>query len=129
MGLVLMSVEYLLNSHIQLNLAIFYSFIGEFEQAKETINMTYLSAYASLYVFAIWDSYRRPVEINKVFQLAYKETTKIQPFHITAMEVNVLEKKEPWVAFAWSLIMPGLGQMYLHRLPTIFLVGGCSLLL
>jgi hypothetical protein len=92
-GFILMTVEYIINAHIHLNWAIYYSLIGEFELAKKIIDMTWFFAYVSIYVFSIWDSYRRTVDLNKEFQLAYKETTKIKPFQFTAMEINILVKK------------------------------------
>ncbi|MGG1397118.1 hypothetical protein ABE288_04720 [Bacillus salipaludis] len=114
-----MSIEYFLNAHIHLNLAIYYSMIGKFEQVKQSINITWFFAYIAIYVYAIWDSYRRTIDLNKTIQLAYKTTSRIQPFQFSTMEINTLEKKEPWVAFVWSFIMPGLGYFYLQRIPSI----------
>lgn len=36
------------------------------------------------------------------------------------VEINVLDKRSPWVAVIWSLIAPGLGHLYTHRIPTGF---------
>lgn len=119
LGFILMTLEYILNDHIQLNMAIYFSMIGEFEQEKQTINVTWFFAYIAIYVFAIWDSYRRTVDLNKAYQLAYKETKSLQAFQLNVLEVNPLEKKKPWVSFIWSFIMPGLGHLYLQRIPTI----------
>ena len=36
------------------------------------------------------------------------------------MEINALDKRSPWVAVSWTLVAPGLGHIYTHRIPTGF---------
>ncbi len=33
-----------------------------------------------------------------------------------AMEINYLDKRNPIMSIIWSLFMPGLGQLYIHRI-------------
>lgn len=56
--------EFIINVLSQLNLAIYHSFIGEFEQSFQVINMQWLLFYPSIYAFSIWDAYNRAKEIN-----------------------------------------------------------------
>ncbi|WP_274363422.1 hypothetical protein [Paenibacillus thermotolerans] len=115
-GFFLMSFEYVVNTFSNINTSIFYSMIGEFDKAKEIINLRYFFVYITVYVFAMWDAYRRAVESNKSYQLAYNQTGEMKPFHFTALELNILEKKKPLLSLVWSLLMPALGYIYLQRL-------------
>ncbi|WP_207708793.1 hypothetical protein [Heliobacterium mobile] len=106
----------------KLNLAILYSFTGQFSLAKETVNIRWLLLYAGVFVYALWDSYRSTVDLNKFTILAQREQSPIVPFKMDAIEINYFDKRNPWVAVAWSVFMPGLGHLYTHRLPTGFFV-------
>jgi hypothetical protein len=72
--------------------------------------------YIPIYIFAIWDSYRSTIDINNNFVLAQREDSDIVPFRICSVEINYLDKRKPWVAAVWSLLSPGTGQLYLHRI-------------
>jgi hypothetical protein len=122
LGFILMSFEYALNTLSSINTAIYYSMIGSFEEAKQVINLRWFFLYIVVYVFAVWDCYRRTIDINKVYQLAYKEakSSNVKPIHFSTTEVNILEKKIPWLALAWSFLMPGLGFIYLHKVGAFF---------
>ncbi|MCD8511771.1 MAG: hypothetical protein LRY73_19240 [Bacillus sp. (in: Bacteria)] len=100
-GFFLMSVEFLLNNIAQINTAIYYSMIGDFEQGKEVINLKYFFVYIPLYIFTVWDSYRRGTELNQEFQLAYKDISQsIKPFQFSMFEVNPLRKKiQEWYSY------------------------------
>lgn len=37
-----------------------------------------------------------------------------------AMEINYLDKRNPVMAVVWSLFVPGLGQLYIHRIVSAF---------
>jgi hypothetical protein len=118
-GFFLMSTEYMVNTLSNINTAIFYSFTGEFEKAKEVIVLRYFFLYVSVYVFAIWDSYQRAVVLNKEFQLAYFQAKSICSFHMSTMEINPLNIKVPWVAAVWAFWLPISGYIYLQRLPAV----------
>jgi hypothetical protein len=53
----------------KLSQGIFYSMIGEFEQAKSVINVQWLLFIPSIYGFAMYNAYALTVENNKVFEL------------------------------------------------------------
>ncbi|GFP76082.1 hypothetical protein [Clostridium fungisolvens] len=119
-GLVLFLWEIVINYKAHINLLILYSCIGDFEKAKQVVNIQWLSLYLPIYIFAIWDSYRSTVDLNHVCLLARREDSDIKPFKMNFIEINYLDKRNPWVATMWSLLVPGSGQLYLHRLITAF---------
>jgi TM2 domain-containing membrane protein YozV len=121
-GFVLFIWEVVVNVKSKLNLAMIYSFQGEIEQAKEVLDTRWLLIYIPVYIFAIWDSYRTTVDMNKVFVLAEREEHKFNSFSIGALEINYLDKRNPVMAIIWSLFIPGLGQLYIHRIVTAFFV-------
>lgn len=110
-----------LNSHV--NLSMMYSFQGKIDLAKEVLNTRWLLMYIPVYLFAIWDSYRTTVDMNNVYVLADHEEHRFNTFSLGALEINYLDKRNPVLSFMWSLFIPGLGQLYIHRILTaLFLV-------
>jgi len=114
--------EVVVNIKCNLNLAMIYSFQGEIDKAKEILDTRWLLIYIPVYIFAIWDSYRTTVDLNKVFVLAEREEHRFNSFSIGAMEINYLDKRNPIMAIFWSIFVPGLGQLYIHRITTAFFV-------
>lgn len=117
-GFLLFIWEVIVNLNSNLNLALFYSFTGQISLAKEILNTDWLLLYIPTYIFAIWDSYRTAVDLNGIYLLAAREDAKIIPFRMGALEINYLDKRKPWIATAWSALMPGSGQLYIHRIIT-----------
>jgi TM2 domain-containing membrane protein YozV len=121
-GFVLFIWEVVVNVNSNLNLAMIYSFQGEIEMAKDVLDTRWLLIYLPVYIFAIWDSYRTTVDLNKIFVLAEREEHRYNTFSIGALEINYLDKRNPIMAVFWSLLVPGLGQLYIHRIVTAFFV-------
>jgi hypothetical protein len=119
-GFLLFFWEMLANTKAKLNLAILYSFTGRFEMAKEVVDNRWLLLYAPIFIFAIWDSYRLALQMNQLSILADRGSRTVQPESISFMEINILDKRSPWVAVSWSLLLPGLGHIYTHRIPAGF---------
>lgn len=119
-GIVLFLWEVFVNYKAKVNLLILYSFIGDFEKAKHVADLRWLSLYIPTYIFTIWDSYRTTIDLNHAYILASRENAQIKPFKISSTEINYLDKKIPWVSACWSLLVPGGGQLYIHRLITAF---------
>ena len=115
-------LEIIININANINLAIIYSLGGQFNLAKEVLDPRWMLLYFPLFSYAIWDSYRATIDLNKVALLADRENAPFVNFQITAMEINFLDKKTPRVAVIWSIFMPGAGQLYLHRLITAFFI-------
>lgn len=119
-GFFLFIWEVLVNRNAHINLLILYSFIGDFEKAKEVVDIKWMSFYIPTYLFSIWDSYRTTIDLNHAYMLAAREDAEIKPFKISSIEINYLDKRSPWVSTIWSLLIPGAGQLYIHRLITAF---------
>jgi hypothetical protein len=114
-GLLLITWEIVINTNAKINLAILYSMLGKFDLAKAVIHTRWFIVYVALYVFAIWDSYRGTVDTNKHYILADREDAPLKPLHMSSFDINYLDKRNPWVAMAWSMLTPGLGYFYVHK--------------
>jgi hypothetical protein len=121
-GFLLFLWEVFINYKAHINLLILYSFTGDFEKAKSVVDLQWMTLYVPTYIFAIWDSYRTTVDMNHAYMLAAREDAQIKPFKLGSMEVNYLDKRNPWVSAVWSLLVPGSGQLYIHRLVTAVFV-------
>lgn len=122
-GIFMFIGELVLNYMAKINLAIIYSFIGEFEKAKTVLNIQWLLLYCAVLVFAIWDSYRITIEINKFSVLGDRENAPLTTAIVGGAAINFLDKRTPWLALAWSLLAPGIGQLYnLQTIKAVFLL-------
>jgi len=119
-GLVLFIWEVYVNYQSKINLAMVHSFCGDIEQAIQVIDKRWMLMYIPVYLFAIWDSYRTSVDMNKVYLLAERENAPFNSFTLGALEINYLDKRTPFMSVFWSLFMPGLGQLHIHRILTAF---------
>ncbi|GMK40776.1 hypothetical protein PCCS19_38320 [Paenibacillus sp. CCS19] len=115
-GYALILWEIFINQKIHLNLAIVHTFNGEFQAARDVMDPKFMSLYIPVYLFAIYDSYRTSVDMNKIYVLANREQGPFNEFSIGALEINYLDKRKPWLAAVWSMGIPSLGQLYLHRI-------------
>ncbi|WP_309118794.1 hypothetical protein [Paenibacillus sp.] len=115
-GFLLFIWEMFVNTKSQLNMAMVYSFNGQIEQAKAVLDLRWMALYAPVYLFTIYDSYRTCVDMNKFTMLARHENAPIRSFCLGPFEINYLDKRKPWIAFAWSLLGPGMGYFYAHRI-------------
>jgi hypothetical protein len=129
-GIFLFGGELLINTQAHINLAIIYSFTGNFLVAKQVLDARLLLLYCGILVYSVWDSYRIAIEINKLSILADHENASVPPMIVASMGINALEKRNPWVAVAWSAMIPGLGHLYCQTLiSAIFLlIGGGTIL-
>ncbi|HEX6923030.1 MAG TPA: hypothetical protein VF149_04335 [Bacillales bacterium] len=121
-GISLFLWEVLINMNAKLNMAMIYSFTGRFEAAKDVLNTRWILLYIPVYLFAIWDCHRTTVDLNKLYLLADHEDANITNFKIETLEINYLDKRKPRIALIWSLLMPGMGQLYIHRILAAFFV-------
>lgn len=115
-GYALILWEFFINQKIHLNLALNYTLNGQFQAAREVLDPRFMSLYIPVYLFAIYDSYRSTVDMNKIYLLAQREEGRFTVFNIGALEINYLDKRKPWIAVAWSMGIPSIGQLYLHRI-------------
>jgi hypothetical protein len=116
--------ELFINNYANVNLGIYYSLIGDFEQAKEVLVERWLILYVGIYMLGIWDSFRTTIDMNKQYILADREDAPLNPLVFGVWDINYLDKFIPWVAAAWSALIPGLGHLYLHKMLTGFFIFG-----
>lgn len=57
-GIVLVFLEFLINTKANINTAILLSFLGNTEQAVQITNYQWLMFYPCVYLYSIWDAYR-----------------------------------------------------------------------
>jgi hypothetical protein len=116
--------ELFINTYAKVNLGIFYSMIGDFDKAKDVLEERWLILYVGIYMLGIWDSYRTTVDMNKQYVLADREDAPVKPFVYGSWDINYLDKRHPLIAIAWSVLVPGLGHLYLHKIITGFFIFG-----
>lgn len=121
-GYVLFIWEVVVNIKAHVNLAMIYSFQGNIDLAKDVLDTRWLLMYIPVYLFTIWDSYRTTVDLNKIYLLADREDHTFNTFNLGAVEINYLDQRNPVISIIWSLFVPGLGQLYVHRIMTAFFV-------
>ncbi|MEH7417246.1 hypothetical protein V7266_18340 [Neobacillus drentensis] len=120
----LMIWEIIVNTQSHLNQAILYSFTGNTNLAKQVLNLNWALMYIAVYVFAAWDSYRSNVDTNNLYVLAEKDKATIKPMDLSGFSIVYLEKYKPKTVAIWTALMPGLGQILVHKIPTGFFILG-----
>lgn len=115
-GFALVTWELFINQNTQLNLAMVYTFTGDIDAAKEVLNVRYMHLYIPVYLFAIWDSYRTTVDLNKIYLLNERKALPVKTLTIKPLEVNYLDKRSPILAVMWAMTIPSVGQLYIHRI-------------
>ena len=93
-GFFLFLWEIFVNHQAHINLLIFYSFIGDFEKAKQIVDIRWMTLYVPTYIFCIWDSYRTTVDLNNAYKLAAREDAEIKSYNIGPMGINYLDKRK-----------------------------------
>jgi hypothetical protein len=120
-GIILIVHESAINTLSGLNTAIVYSFIGEFSMAKQSLDIRWLLAYIPPYLFSIWDSYQRTIQLNEDYVIARQRGYQIIFKGMSAYDMNRLDRKSPIAAVIWSFLAPGSGHIYINRIPTVIL--------
>lgn len=63
-GVVLVVLELLINIKAHLNLAILFSFRGQYLQAVQITDFQWILFYPCIYTFSLWQAYNKAIEIN-----------------------------------------------------------------
>lgn len=119
-GFVLFIWEVVVNYQAKINLAMVDTLSGHIDLAKRDLHPRWMLMYIPVYLFAIWDSYRTTVDTNHMYLLAEREGAPFNTFSIGAVEINYLDKRQPIMSAIWSVFMPGLGQLHIHRIISAF---------
>ena len=121
-GYLLFLWELFVNVNAHINLALLYSFTGRFQMAKDVLDINWVLLYIPTFIFGVWDAYRTTVDLNQQYILAAREDAEVKVFNMNAVEINYLDKRTPWNSAIWSAMMPGLGQVLIHRIPTALFI-------
>lgn len=121
-GYALFIWEVVINLKAHINASMIHSFQGNIDMAKEVLDTRWLLMYIPVYLFGIWDSYRTTVDLNKVYILANREDHTYNTFALGALEINYLDRRSPINSLFWSFLVPGLGQLLIHRILTAIFV-------
>ncbi|MEN1967087.1 hypothetical protein WMZ97_03315 [Lentibacillus sp. N15] len=65
LGIILMTWEIILNVKTNLNLALFYSFKGDFTLASQVVNYEWGLFYPSVFCFALWQAFNSAHSLNR----------------------------------------------------------------
>ncbi|WP_276353670.1 hypothetical protein [Cohnella caldifontis] len=121
--------EMFINTKAKINSGILYTLLGDFDKAREVMDERWLILYVTIYLFNIWDSYRLCTDLNKQYLLAEREKAPIENFKMTPLDINFMDKKQPWLAFWWSFFAPGVGHLYIHKFLTGLFISGAMMVL
>ncbi|MBA2937267.1 hypothetical protein HZF08_03040 [Paenibacillus sp. CGMCC 1.16610] len=119
-GYSLIIFEFTVNNLAKVNKAIYFSMLGDFQSAIDVIDLRFFYLYIGVYVFTMFDSYRRCVDMNNNYVLSYRTTTLTKTTKASSFSVNTLNKVSPITSTYWEMIMPGLGSLYLNHLISFF---------
>ncbi|HSU79085.1 MAG TPA: hypothetical protein VLK78_01610 [Candidatus Angelobacter sp.] len=123
-GFLLFIFEIVVNSKTHLNLSIFYSCTGQFELAKACLDLRWFFIYIGVYIFSSWDAYRLSTDINQFSMLATREKAPIRTMKISPIEINYLQKINPWLPAFWSFVTPGIGHLIIRNVISgLYLLG------
>lgn len=115
-GLVLMTWEILVNYKAHLNTAIYFTLLGQYDQAREVLDYQWVIIYPLFYLFSMFDAYRTCVELNTL--TARERVQRHRTFKmvsLTPLGVTTITRRNPLMASFWSATITGFGQFYNDR--------------
>jgi hypothetical protein len=115
--------EIIVNLQANLNLAIFYTFTGKFEMAKEILNPQWLLNLASVYLFAMYDAYTNTVENNKLYEW---EQSKFFEKHYQNKNFNIPSKRRANGGIGMHIIATFEHSLYLKQAITAIQMKGIA---
>ncbi len=107
-----------MNVQANFNMAIMYTLTGRFTLATHSLQEKWILFYGPVFIYAFWGSYQLSVHLNELYYLANRENAQIKVFEMNAFQLEFIDKRSPWVAALWSLMMPGLGDIYNRKIPS-----------
>ncbi|WP_438446987.1 hypothetical protein [Gorillibacterium sp. sgz5001074] len=111
-GFILMSGEIFLNTAGHINEAILYTMTLQWDKVNPTINHNWAYIYVLIWVFAIWDSYRLAVDLNKLTLLESRQPGRnMKKMVLSTVGINFLDKRTPWMSVFLSLSFSGLSHI------------------
>ncbi|MEK0316432.1 hypothetical protein [Cohnella sp. 56] len=121
-GILLTLTEIAINRLCRLNDAIVFTFCGRFDDARYVLQEKWVFGYIVIYLFAIWDSSRSARLQGSLRSLSRFERQPLSRMLIHPLEVQYIERKNPRTGLFYSLLFPGLGQLYNQRFCLAFYI-------
>lgn len=116
-GLTLMFWEILINHQAKINLAIYYTVIGEGQQAAAVLDYRWASIYPLFYIFAMVDSYRIAMEYNHLDRMeTVQQKRRFDRVSVSILGVHGMDRRNPIYAAIWSALVIGLGHLHCNRM-------------
>ncbi|TDY43054.1 hypothetical protein C7445_11238 [Alicyclobacillus sacchari] len=123
LGWILFGWEVAVNVETHFNVAILETFTGHFTAAKQVLSHEQIGfllfTYGPIFVFAMHHSYLIARDGNLLTDIGQGAAPPLA-MSIRQIEWNYLSKKNPVVGWLWSLLAPGVGAIYTHRVLTAF---------
>jgi len=124
-GAILMSWEIAVNQYGRVNLAILLSTLGHESEAQAMVRYQWALMYPLFYVLSMWDSYCLATDLNKLTELEERQRERqFATMSLTAVEINCLGPRNPWVAAFLSMVLAGAGHLYNNQLIKAFILMG-----
>lgn len=114
-GLFFTLSEVFVNSFAHVNEAMVYTFCGKFDDAIRVLNRDWAVGYAIIFLFAILDGYRIAIGQNRMLDRRIPGVNRLAAAYAPFQEFQYSTPKQPWIAVAFSCLLPGLGQFYVQR--------------
>ncbi|GLG00161.1 hypothetical protein Alches_02000 [Alicyclobacillus hesperidum subsp. aegles] len=123
LGWILFAWEVAVNVETHFNIAILDTFTGHFAAAKQVLTHEQIGfllfTYGPIFAFAMHHSYLIAKDANLLTDIGQGAAPPLA-MSIRQIEWNYLSKKNPVVGWLWSLLAPGVGAIYTHRVLTAF---------
>ena len=115
-GFIFMSWEIVVNHLGHVNMAIYHTVLGDINKAKAIIDYRWAILYPLFYVFAMLDSYRLCLDINRLADLeSVQRRRRFDRAAVSMIGISLLCRRNPLMAALWSAVAPGLGHLYCDR--------------
>ncbi|WHH60804.1 hypothetical protein [Petroclostridium sp. X23] len=129
-GLIFMAGEIFINLKAHINLAIFYTFTGNFVKANHVLNERWALFYMAVWVFAMHDAWRLTIEGNRICELEEaQEKRYFKRMRLALFSVNMLDQRIPSLAAFFSTILGGSGQLYNGQFVKGFILIGWTMVI
>ena len=116
-GFILISGEIFLNLTGHINEAILYTMTFQFDKVHQVTNLNWAFLYCSIWVLAIFDSYRVAVELNKYTWFEEKQSVRyFKKGVLEILGINFIEKRTPWMSIFLSATLSGLSHICNNKL-------------
>lgn len=129
-GIIFMSGEIFINLKACINLAIFYTFTGNFNKANHVLSNRWSLFYMAIWIFSIYDAWRLTIETNRICELEEgQEKRYFKRMDMSKFSINKIEERPPLLAAFFSAVLGGMGQLYNNQFLKGFILIGWTIVI